>query len=108
MEVSMIADLVAFTHHAPHEVRKALRVRAQYEERRLDAMLAQGIEDPGRRFCVRAVIEREGDSAAVSWKPAENRSEHPAVAMKHAVHSATEKRETCLLYTSDAADERSS
>ena len=82
MEVSVVADLMTFVQRALDELRPALGMRAEDEERGLHVMLAELVEEPGSCIRVGTVIEGERHIIGILRKMCEHTAEDAAVSMK--------------------------
>ena len=61
MRPGVVRDRVAFQHFAARELRQALGVAADFEERRANALIGERLEDLRRRLGGGAVVEGEDD-----------------------------------------------
>ena len=61
MRPGVMRDRVAFQHFAAGDLRQALGVAADFEERRTNALVGERLEDLGRRLGGGAVVEGEDD-----------------------------------------------
>ena len=61
MRVGVVADLVAFAHHALHQADVLRGLVADHQEGALDALLLQDVEDLRRPLGIGSVVEGERD-----------------------------------------------
>ena len=93
VEVAVISNLMSFTHCTMHEVRPALGVSAENEERRFHPVFSERVKNSRRRIRIRTVVKCERDLFLFGGEMTKHRSEDEAVSMKCAVYRATDDAE---------------
>ena len=92
VEVTVIPDLMSFSHRAVHEIRPSLGVPAENEERCPNTVLTECVENTRRRVGVGPIVERQRHLEIFGRQMTKNTPEHEAVAVKRAMYRPTEHR----------------